>query len=109
LEDDRLGPPIAEVSKATEARRRRRDQQEAADREDDELDDVEQVDGLRRTEAVDGPILCQGLDPREVRLRLPLVEIKRRRCGGQEADAKFYSLSAPPSLTARPIAERMRL
>ena len=77
LEDDRLGPPVAEIAECAEARRQR-DHEQRAHAEDEQLEDVDEVDEGRRTEPVDAPVLNQRLEPRQVRLRLPLLQLERR-------------------------------
>ena len=51
-----------------------------ADGEDDELDEVEQVDAVGVPKPLTAQSWASGLIRVEVRLRLPLVEVERRRC-----------------------------
>jgi hypothetical protein len=78
LEDDRLAPPVGEVAERPEPGRQR-DHRHRAREVDDELEGVKEVDEPRRAEAVQAPVLHQGLDAGQVRLLLPLLQVKRRR------------------------------
>ncbi len=63
LEDDRLGPPIADVAEPADPRGGQGDDEEGADGEDDELEEVEEVDPVRGAEPVDRPVLADRLQP----------------------------------------------
>ena len=97
LEDDRLGPPVAEVAEPAQPVGRRRDQQQPAARVEDELDDVEQVDEVGRAEPVQRPVLGEHLDPLQVRAASPLLVLERRWGGFDEAHARGRDLPAAAS------------
>ena len=102
LEDDRLGPPVAEVAEPAEARGRGRDHQQAADRVDDDLDHVEEVDDDGRAEPVQRPVLGERLDPLQVRTPLPLLDVEGgwQRARGIPSPAEpTSSVADPPRLT----------
>ena len=77
LEDDRLGPPVPEIRDAAESGGQR-DHHKRSEAEEDQLEDVDEVDEGRRPEAVDTPVLHQRLEPRQVGLALPLLQVERR-------------------------------